>query len=74
MRGDAGRGKYCTICGKSSARMVTNRKYPDRRICLSCFNGFAFTLKTLEEETEPLLDELIKMLDKLDKNAGNAQT
>jgi hypothetical protein len=60
--------KVCIVCGKNSNRTVTNDKYPKRFICLSCFNGFVFSLKTLEEEIEPLLDELTKRLDTLDQD------
>ena len=60
--------KTCMVCGKISSRIVTNRDYPGKFICLSCFNGFMFNLKTLEEEIEPFVDELSRRLDTLDKD------
>ena len=62
--------KNCVICGKSSDRMITNERFPDRHICITCFNGFVFNIKTIEEELAPLVDDLTKALDTIDKNAG----
>lgn len=59
----------CTICGKFSDRMIKNEKYPGRPICLTCFNGFVFNIKTLEEEMGPIVDDMIKGLDNLDKDS-----
>ena len=61
--------KTCVICGKSLDRMVTNERYPESPICITCFNGFAFNLKTIEEELAPLVDDLMEVLNTIDQNA-----
>jgi hypothetical protein len=63
---DAGVAGTCIVCGKKADRMITNERYPGRHICITCFNGFAFNIRTLEEELAPLVDDLTEALGRLD--------
>ncbi len=57
----------CVICGKTADNFAVNPTYPQKPICLNCLNGFILNLKTLEEELEPLIKELEKALESIDK-------
>lgn len=61
----------CAICGKKISKWVVNSSYPEKKMCLSCLNGYVFSLNTLEQELEPIVDALSDALEKLDRGLDN---